>query len=71
MTKTLRDIQSDAAYLHAMAQGVEELFEIVECAPTPASNSLNAIIRCLTEKADALANEIDRLETENRKQVAA
>ena len=71
MPKTLKDLQHDAVYLHALAQGIEELYDTVQVVSSPASNSLCAIILCMREKADALANELDRLETESGKQVAA
>ncbi len=56
---TIGDLYRDSIMLHALAQGVEVLFDQVELVlPSPAANSLTAIIECLVQRADKLTTEM-------------
>lgn len=66
MAKTIGDAQVDATMLHALAQGASELFDGSWSKATPATNALCALLAVIVEKADALANDLDVMETEAR-----
>ncbi|PQO24463.1 hypothetical protein C2I36_02155 [Rhodobacteraceae bacterium WD3A24] len=68
--KTISDCQHDAVMLHGMAQGVDELLHMARNkpgAPSPAGNAAVCVCTVMIEKAEQLADELDRLETEESK----
>lgn len=60
--KTISDLQSDATMLHAFAQGVAELHDLIKTDLSPASNAMPALLDSLIERADRLANDLSILE---------
>lgn len=61
--KTISEIQTDAVQLEALCQGAFELMELVRGEPSPAANALHAILRVMEEKAGAIAQHLDELDT--------
>ena len=67
MTKTIRDLQTDAVFLAALIGGAEVLTDMAEsrdgCCPEGklASNSLPAVFQDLRRRADALADELEKI----------
>ena len=59
VSERLRDMHVDAVYLHAMAQGIDALFDTIETERSPASNSMPAMFQSLIERADRLANALE------------
>ncbi|WP_050524913.1 hypothetical protein [Pseudorhodobacter wandonensis] len=59
--KTISDLQTDATFLHAMAQGIDVLYDIIKTDLSPASNSMPAMLQSLIERADRLAQDLDRV----------
>jgi hypothetical protein len=65
-SKTISQLQSDACFLHAMAQGVDALFDTISTELSPASNAMPAMFQSLIERADRLAQDLDAMESEMR-----
>lgn len=67
MTKTIRDLQTDAVFLSALIGGAEVLTgkatgaEVGDPELKMASNSLPAVFEDLRRRADALAYELEKL----------
>jgi len=59
--KTIADLQSDAVFLHAMAQGIDVIYDTIKTDLSPASNSIPAMLQSLIERADRLANDLDEV----------
>jgi len=69
LPKTLSDLQSDAIYLHAMAQGIDALYDTLRPEISPASNSMPAMFQSLIERARRLADDLETLESAAKRQV--
>lgn len=67
LRETLSDLQTDAVYLHAMAQGVDALYDTIATDLSPASNAMPAMFQSLIERAEKLVAGIDALELRVRK----
>ena len=67
LPKSIRDLQHAACMLHAFAQGVAELHDTLKTDMSPASNAMPALFESLIERADRLANELDALQTAQRR----
>lgn len=65
--KTISDLQHDATMLHAFAQGVYELHDLIKTDLSPASNAMPALLDSLIERADRLANDLGAFETAGRR----
>ncbi|WP_306114205.1 MULTISPECIES: hypothetical protein [unclassified Roseovarius] len=65
--KTISDLRDDATFLHGLCQGVGVLYDEVQNASTPASNATHALIHEVIAKADRLSQELDELDTPNRR----
>jgi hypothetical protein len=67
----LRDALSgltfDAVNLHAMAQGIDALYDTITTELSPASNAMPAFLKSLIDCADKLRDDIETLENEMRK----
>lgn len=61
--KTIKDLQSDATMLHGFAEGLAELYDVIDCKPSPASNAMIPMFASLIERADRLANDLDAFES--------
>ncbi|MDB6179563.1 hypothetical protein PAF17_19000 [Paracoccus sp. Z330] len=64
--KTLEDLHRDALFLHAFAQGVEELFDTIKTESSPASNAMPAFFESLIERASRLQGDIEALDEATR-----
>ncbi len=53
------DLWDDAIRLHALCQGLELVFDQIDCEPTPAKNAAVALINEIVERADRLSDAID------------
>lgn len=53
---------TDATMLHALAQGVAELHDLIKTDLSPASNAMPAMLDSLIARADQLANDLSVLE---------
>ena len=60
--KTLSDLQRDAVFLHAMAQGLDALYDTIATDISPASNSMPAMFESLIQRARLLADDLDRVQ---------
>ena len=58
-SKTISELQSDAIFLHAMAQGMDVLYDTIKTDLSPASNSMPAMFQSLIERADRLAQDLE------------
>lgn len=67
LPKSIRSLQHDACMLHAFAQGIAELHDTLKTDTSPASNAMPALFESLIERADRLSNDLDALETAQRK----
>ncbi|MCE6959982.1 hypothetical protein LAZ40_13220 [Cereibacter sphaeroides] len=59
---TLAGCSHNAAMVHALAQGLRELFDMVEVVPGAAANSLLPIIEALIARAGDLKDDMEALE---------
>ena len=59
--KTISDLQADATMLHAFAQGVAELHDLIKTDLSPASNAMPAMLDSLIARADRLSCDLDAL----------
>lgn len=57
------DLQTDAVYLHAMAQGVDALYDTIATDACPASNAMPAFLRSMIQWAEKLSSDVEKLET--------
>ncbi len=62
LQKAISDAGTDATMLEGLCQGSIEIFDVVRCETTPASNALYALLTVMAEKADALASQIGKIE---------
>lgn len=65
-SKTLDDCHCDAIYLHGLMQGLDELMGSVEYTPSPAVNAVWALVHVATQKAEALKDDLERVEQARR-----
>lgn len=63
---TLDDLHSQAVYLHAFAQGMDELNEQIKAEISPAANAMPAMFQSLIERADILANDLEDFAKQER-----
>lgn len=65
--KTIGDLQRDAVMLTGLCQGASALFNEIKTGPEREANALCALLEVLEEKAEALADELDRIDCETPK----
>ncbi len=59
--KTLEEIHTNAVMLHALIEGAEVIYELIQTDLSPAANSMTAVIRTLCVQSDGLARDLERL----------
>lgn len=69
--KTISDVQLDAVMLHGLAQGVVELYDLIETKPGGAASSMPAILESLMERAGRLSDDLEEMERLERQRGAA
>jgi hypothetical protein len=74
MTKTISDLQSEAVHITALCQGAEVLYDHaggmdLEASPDrrAAGNALYSLLPTIVVRMNALALELERMESEERR----